>query len=264
MLRFAGLSAGSREPSMITRPNVKPDKRRRRGPTPRGGLVGVVVVAVLIVLAASAGATSNKDTSQTVAAVKSLLRGIPQERERLGKRDAPVTLRIFGDLECPACRYLTLNILPTLIKEFVRPGELKLEYHSFESYTLEQAVFEKQQIAALAAGQQNKMWYYIELFYHEPASERTTNWANESYLDGLARQVPGLNLAKWMAALFQTSLADQVGSDAVIGTRFGWQSTPDFLLGNGTSLHPYYPVNGTPGAFAKAIRALLAHHSRPG
>ncbi len=73
---------------------------------------------------------------------------------------------MFGDLECPACRYTSYFTLPTIIKEFVRPGKLKIEYQSFQSATIEPAVFQEQQVAALAAGEQDKMWYFVELFYH--------------------------------------------------------------------------------------------------
>ena len=101
-----------------------------------------------------------------LAEVTSLLRGIPEEHERLGDPDAPVTLVMFGDLECPACRYTSYFTLPTIIKEFVRPGKPKIEYQSFQSATIEPAVFQEQQVAALAAGEQDKMWYFVELFYH--------------------------------------------------------------------------------------------------
>lgn len=37
-----------------------------------------------------------------------------------------------------------------------------------------------------------KAWYYIELFYHEQAQECTA-YVTPSFLDGIARQIPGLN-----------------------------------------------------------------------
>ena len=175
-------------------------------------------------------AKCGKGTTGPVAEVTLLLRGIPEEHETLGNPSAPVTLVTFGDLECPACRYTSYFTLPTLIKEFVRPGKLKIEYHSFQSATIEPSVFQEQQVAALAAGQQDKMWYFVELFYHEQGREYT-NYVNESYLDGLAHQVPGLNIAAWMAARSDPSLAEEVANDEQVGVGYEWETTPDFFLG---------------------------------
>jgi protein-disulfide isomerase len=206
------------------------------------------------------GACSKQPTGP-LAEVTSLLRGIPEEHETLGNPHAPVTLVMFGDLECPACRYTSYFTLPTIIKEFVRPGKLKIEYHSFESATIEPAVFQEQQVAALAAGQQNKMWYFVELFYHEQGREYT-NYVNESYLDGLAKQVPGLNLAEWMAARSDTNLASQVEQDEQIGTSYMWETTPDFLLSEGNKLAPFHPTSAEPASFAKPIKEHLATAER--
>jgi protein-disulfide isomerase len=198
-----------------------------------------------------------KQPAGPLAEVTSLLRGIPEEHETLGNPHAPVTLVMYGDLECPACRYSSYFTLPTLIKEFVRPGKLKIEYHSFQSATIEPSIFQEQQVAALAAGQQDKMWYFVELFYHEQGREYT-NYVNESYLDGLARQVPGLNLTEWMAARSDTQLAAQVEQDEQFGTSYEWETTPDFLLSEGNKLGPFHPESAAPSSFAKVIKERLA------
>lgn len=184
-------------------------------------------------------------------------RGTRKARYLRGPRDA----RDVRDLECPSCRYVDLYILPTIIKEFVRPGELKIEYHSFQSITIEATVFQNQQVAALAAGDQDKMWYYVDLFYHEQGHEYA-NYVNESYLEGLAKQVPGLNLGEWMAARSDTNLIEQVERDEQIGSHEGWQSTPDFFLSDGTGLRPFHPRSAEPSAFSKAIKERLATAKR--
>ena len=107
-----------------------------------------------------------------------------------------MTLQYFGDLECPICKEFTLGALPTVIQKWVRTGKVKIEYRSLETATREPEVFKTQQVAALAAGKQNKMWNFIETFYHEQGEE-DSGYVNESYLQGLAQQVPGLNLATW-------------------------------------------------------------------
>jgi hypothetical protein len=83
-------------------------------------------------------------------------------------------------------------------------------------------------VAALGAGQQDKMSYFVELFSHEQG-RLDNNGVNENSFLGLAKQVPGLNLAEWMAARGDTSLVEQVASDEEVGVSYEWESTPDFL-----------------------------------
>jgi len=147
------------------------------------------------------------------AEVVSLLAGIPQSGNTLGNPRAPVTLQYFGDLECPFCRKFTLTVLPSIIRHWVRGGSLKIQYRSEQSATTQPAVFKFQQLAALAAGQQNKMWDFIELFYHEQGKE-DSGYVTENYLQGLAQQVPGLNLIAWTAARDDPELASTLTGDA--------------------------------------------------
>ena len=72
----------------------------------------------------------------------------------------------------------------------MRTGKLKIEYHSLETATREPEVFKTQQVAALAAGKQNKAWDFIETFYHEQGEE-DSGYVTEKYLQGIASQVPG-------------------------------------------------------------------------
>ncbi len=118
-------------------------------------------------------------------------------------------MQYFGDLECPICKKFTLGALPTIIQKWVRTGKLKIEYRSLETATREPEVFKTQQVAALAAGKQNKMWNFIETFYHEQGEE-DSGYVTESYLQNIASQVPGLNLAQWTSDRSNPELANQV------------------------------------------------------
>lgn len=73
-------------------------------------------------------------------------------------------------------------------------------------------MFETQQIAALAAGAQDRMWNFIETFYREQGAE-DSNYVTESYLQGIAGQVPGLSLSQWMSERGDPQLAAQLAAD---------------------------------------------------
>ena len=238
---------------------------RRTRLTQLGLVVAVVVVAVVVILIATGGGKSktppvvgSSGATSTQKKVAALLGGIPQSGNTLGSPTAPVTLQYFGDLECPICQKFTLGALPTVIQKWVRTGKLRIEYHSLETATREPETFKDQQVAAYAAGKQNLGWYYIETFYHEQGEE-DSGYVNESYLQGIASQVPHLNLADWTAARSEPTYSNEVAADAQAANQAGFTGTPSFELGKtGGTLEKFEPGTFTETApYEAAIEKQL-------
>jgi protein-disulfide isomerase len=201
-----------------------------------GGVVGVVVVAIVVILLATGGGSkkgipaSKHEQTSVSHEVSSEVGGIQQTGNVLGSPTAPVTLQYFGDLECPICQKFTLAALPTVIQDWVRTGKLRIEYRSLETATREREVFEQQQAAALAAGKQSKMWNFIETFYHEQGEE-DSGYVTEKYIQGIAGQVPGLNLSQWSSDRSNPAYPKQIEADAQAAANAGFNGTPSFLIG---------------------------------
>jgi protein-disulfide isomerase len=238
---------------------------RRKRLTQLGVVAAIVVAAIVVIVIATSGgggtkkvAPHSKAATENVALVNSLVGGIPQQGNVLGNPKAPVTLQYFGDLECPICKAFTLGALPSILQQWVRTGKVKIEYRSMETATREPETFKNQQVAALAAGKQNKMWHYIELFYHEQGEE-DSGYVTESYLQGLAAQVPGLNLTKWASDRNDPELANQVTTDAQTANNEGFTGTPSFLIGKtgGTAKKLEFSSTSDPTPFNEAIEKEL-------
>jgi len=205
-----------------------------------GGVVLLAVVIVAVFIAISSGGSSSAPGLQTgsalnnaKASVSQLLSGIPQSGNVLGKPDAPVTMTYYGDLECPVCRDFTLGIdgggWPQLVANEVRAGKVRVVYRAFQTATQEPTTFDDQQIAALAAGKQNRFWDFVELFYRQQGQE-DSGYVTESYLTTLAKQVPGLDFSRWQSARNDPSLLAQVQSDGQSGTASGVSGTPTLVF----------------------------------
>lgn len=238
---------------------------RRSRLTQLGAAIAVVVVVIVVVLVATSGGSSKtglpktkSEKTKTTTEIASLIGGIPQKGNQLGSPTAPVTLKYFGDLECPICREFTLGAFPSIIQKYVRAGKLRVEYHSMETATREPEVFKTQQVAALAAGKQNKMWYFVETFYHEQGEE-DSGYVTESYLQNIASQVPGLNLTQWTSDRGDAELANQVQADAQTANNEGFTGTPSFLIGKtgGHLTKLEYSSLTEPTSFDEAIEKLL-------
>jgi protein-disulfide isomerase len=241
--------------------------QRRKRLIQLGSVIGAVIVIVVVILVATSGGGGSKGIVKTkstgeqsgpVKEVISLLTGIPQNGNTLGDPKAPVTLQYFGDLECPICRQFTEGALKPLIEKYVRTGKLKIEYRNLETATREPETFRTQQVAALAAGKQQKAWDYIELFYHQQGEE-DTGYVTENYLQELARQVPELNLATWTADRNDGQFTNAVTSDAQAANNAGFTGTPSFLVGKTgeTPKKLEYASLTDPSSFEAAINKLL-------
>ncbi len=242
------------------------NQQRRKRLIQLGSVAGVVVVIIVVIVAATSGGgnsttvptTGNPKTAPPVKKVIAEIGGIPQKGNVLGSAKAPATLVYYGDLECPICKDFTLGALPTLIQKYVRAGKLRIEYRNLETATREPETFKTQQVAALAAGKQNKGWYYIELFYNQQGEE-DSGYVTEQYLRTLAEQTPGLNLTAWTAARNDPEFTNTITSDAQAANTAGFTGTPSFQIGKtgGPVQKLEYSSLTDPSGFESAIDKLI-------
>jgi protein-disulfide isomerase len=61
-----------------------------------------------------------------VAAASSVDKG-----KAFGNPAAPITIELFSDFQCPACRALHTELLPSIMRDFVIPGKAYLVYKEF-------------------------------------------------------------------------------------------------------------------------------------
>ncbi len=126
-----------------------------------------------------------------------LFGGVPQEGDRVGSADAPVSIQVFNDLQCSNCRDDFLSTIPGLVEGYARPGDVKLLYrHYSNSQRVEQLGF----YGAEAAADQGYGWQYIYLFFrNQDQAERFG--IDQDYLDSIAGGVEEMNEPEWLAYL---------------------------------------------------------------
>jgi protein-disulfide isomerase len=187
--------------------------------------------------------------------IGAVLAGIPQHGGALGAATAPVTLQYFGDLQCPYCSQFTLRGLPAIIERWVRAEDLRIEYHALEAATGDPEVFIAQQVAALAAGRQEKAWHFIETFAAEQGEENT-GYVTESFLQSIAGQIAGLDLSRWIDDRDDPELTGEIGKDAQAAASAGVTGTPSFLIGR-TASEMTRLTPRDPSSFDVAVERLL-------
>jgi len=199
-----------------------------------GGMLAVAVVALVVVIVASSSGGGNNPVhvsksaqAAAVGVVDATLAGIPQSGNVLGSPSAPVTITEFGDLVCPICAEFALTTEPSIITSLVKTGKAKLLFRGLETASghANASQYVNTQVAARSAGLQDKEWNYVLLTYQEQPQTINGTAAEEvpyitsTYLQNLAAQIKGLNLAQWQAHMTDKTLINAVAGDTAAALR---------------------------------------------
>ncbi len=212
-------------------------------PMPRRGRIWVILVLGIglfalgyaIVNIATQKATKDVVQLSGISETQETFGGIPQEGDRLGSNDAPVTIQVFSDLQCSSCRADFLATIPALAEKYARPGDAKLlmRHYSVAENPLEYGFF-----GAEAAAQQGYGWQYTYLFFRNQAEAEKFGIDND-YMSSLAGSIGELDVPEWQEYLDDNGGADgaiakQLESYNALGTGLGIRTgVADIVTGPG-------------------------------
>ena len=152
-----------------------------------------------------------------------------------GAADAPVTIAIFTDFQCPYCA----RIVPLLNQVLENnKGKVKLVYKNFPLSTHQFA--RKAATAALAAGKQGKFWEMHDRLF------QNYNRLNDQVVQEQAQQL-GLDMQKFEKDMNDPQIAQVINQDLQDGAKAGVRGTPTIYV-NGALLR-----NTNPEGFQAAI-----------
>jgi protein-disulfide isomerase len=182
-----------------------------------------------VIIVAGSGGSSGGDASNVVevAQVNKLLKGLPQEGTTVGKSTAPVTLIMYGDLQCPICKEYSEEFMPPLIEKQVRNGEIKIDYRDFIIISEESIPAGE---AAYAAGEQGKGWSFIETFYRNQGEERS-GYVTEEFIESIAKAAGVPDMAKFNKERLSGKFKKDVEKTTTqASSTFGFEGTPSFAV----------------------------------
>jgi protein-disulfide isomerase len=145
----------------------------------------------------------------------------------LGDPDAPVTLAVYEDFACPACRRYHQQALPTIATEYVEPDRIRYEHrtfpvvdeqHSWEAANAAREVFE-------AYGNEAFWAYASRLFARQDEIP-----ANTPDLYGEIATQMGLDGDAVQTAATERLHDDDIERDQSRGRRRGIPGTPGFVV----------------------------------
>lgn len=182
--------------------------------------VAIVVAALLVVLSQLGGGGGSVDD------VGEFYSGIPQDGTTLGEKDAPVTVYLYEDFQCPFCGQFDREMFPDLVDDYVRDGQVRVVSETMvflgpDSVTAARAAF--------AAGEQNLYWPYHTLLF-ENQGEENSGYVTDDFLRGLAEDTPGLDVQKWEDQRAGNSFTKELGAVQSKAQAEGVNSTPTLIV----------------------------------
>jgi protein-disulfide isomerase len=184
-----------------------------------------------------------------------LLAGIPQDGAALGRRDAPVTLVEFADLQCPYCAQWSSVAFDDIVDEYVRPGKVRLVFSglAFVGPDSEWGLR-----FALAAGRQGGLWDVVHRLYANQGVENG-GWLSDDMLRDVGGSISSLRVEKAFADAASPAVAHEIAAAQKQAAELGIQGTPSFAAGRtGGRLRPIPIMTLDPDGLRSALDSLLA------
>lgn len=199
---------------------------KRQNLTKIFGIAGFLVVVGIVVAIVAISSGGGSDPADKGDNGQKQLTGLAQKGNMLGDPKAPVTLVEFGDLQCPICKQYADEVLPDVITGPVKDGTANFEFENWAILGPDSTVAAK---AALAAGEQNKMWNFLEAFYANQGLENS-GYVTDDFLKGIAEDAGIPDIDQWNEDREKPAIATQVAKIDATASDAGFTGTPSFAF----------------------------------
>ena len=209
-----------------------------------GLLGGMALVAVAIVFGSPPSDRAD-DTEMVVAVAPA---GVATDGFVLGSPDAPVTIELFEDFQCPACAAWSRTVFPLLATNELAAGTVKIVFHDMAFLGTESADAGR---AAYAAAQQGRFWDIWATLYANQGRENSGAFSRARLL-AMAHRL-GLDEARFQADMDSAAAAAAIEASRAAARGAGITSTPTLIVG-GEVLVGVQPYPELAAAIAAAAR----------
>jgi protein-disulfide isomerase len=164
-----------------------------------------------------------------------------QDGSNLGSTDAPVTLEVYEDLQCPVCARYSLEVEPSIVNRYVMPGQVRIVHHDISilgrgdvASTSNESTLPA--MGAHCANEQDRYWNFAHWTYANQHGE------NQGTFDrsGVTRiaVAAGVEEAAFNACMDTPEAVASVVETTTAAAALGIRSTPTFRINGGD------PVSG--------------------
>ena len=209
--------------------SLKPNKSRRMA-------TGIALLVLLSLLLAACGApglpaaTPVPDAAASDDGVVAAQPAAPAAEDNAtrskGSADAPVTIIEYSDFQCPFCSRWVEQTYPSLLKDYVDSGKVRLEFRDFPLSFHPNA--DEAAVASNCAAEQDAYWAMHDMLFSGQSNWSELPDAKPTFI-GYAGDL-GLDTAAFEACLSSGKFDETIQQDIAAGQKAGVSGTPSFLI----------------------------------
>jgi protein-disulfide isomerase len=143
----------------------------------------------------------------------------------LGRADAPVTIDLYEDFQCPACEAWGRTVFPSLASSELASGRARVVFHDMAFLGPESV---DAGVAGYAAAQQGRFWDMWATIYANQGRENSGAFSSERLI-AMADRL-GLDVARFEADMGSAAAQAAIAGSRADAARAGVTSTPTLII----------------------------------
>jgi protein-disulfide isomerase len=202
--------------------------------TPIAILLGLIIIAVAITFGHNVQPTTQPAaaTSGQPAAVAVNIANVKTTGEAyVGNANAPVTMALFFDYQCPFCKQFDQTVLNQLYTNYIATGKLKVVFKDFDFIGPDSTVGAEYGRAVWQAYPNSFYPWLTAMFAAQ--DEENTGFGDAPSIQKLTATIPGIDVTKveQLVAQNQAQYDSEITADRNEGASYGIQGTPSVIVG---------------------------------
>ena len=220
-------------PEKVSKRQARRARMQRQQQRQRLIVIGLIVLgAGLLVLAVIW--PQIKSIGQIITVTPAALPGA--DGLSLGDPNAPVTIDVFEDFQCPACQVFTETIEPLVIQNLVAAGKARYVFHNFSFIDGPGASnggeSDQAANALMCASEQGNFWEMHSIIYANWNGENVGNLSDRR-LQAMAEAIELEDMNAFNACFRANKYESDIQADFDLGKQMGVSGTPTvFVNGN--------------------------------
>lgn len=199
-------------------------RQKRKSAEKRKNIIWIAIIALAAVAVVGIIVYSQFNSRVDVIAIT------PQNYSQvngssMGDPNAPVKVDIYSDFQCPYCKKLSVELLPTMIEKYVDTGKVYLTYHTYNIIGPES---DNAAMGVYCAADQNRYWDYHDILF--------ANWTGENVGDYTSKKIKayaesiGLDTKTFNDCYDSGKVKSQIDADKAAGDAVPLTYTPSVLI----------------------------------
>lgn len=200
--------------------------------TPIAVVVGALILALAYVYGSHSAGTNPPAGTQPVAAVD--IKDVKTDNDPyVGDPNAPVTVAIWFDYQCPFCKQLDTTALPQLYTNYVQTGKVRVVFKDFQ-FLGDDSMAGAEFARAVWELYPDKFYAWYEGMFNAQDEEGDQGFGDQASIVAMTKaKVPGIDTDKVVALVAQkkSTYDAAIAADRDEGSSFGINGTPAIIIG---------------------------------